>query len=95
MDEKKVELLVVIFCIGLFVLFLFLGSIRDVIHQYRYEQVVVSAGDTFWKFYQDGYYADLNYNEALYEFKKDNNTEKSTLYAGDTIWLRKEGIDEK
>lgn len=56
---------------------------------YEYEEVIVSSGDTFWQFYQDGYYADVCYSEALYTFKKDNNMDKYSLSAGDTIILRK------
>ena len=56
---------------------------------YEYEEVIVSSGDTFWQFYQDGYYADVCYSEALYEFKKDNDMDKYSLQAGQTVILRK------
>ena len=57
---------------------------------YVYEEITVQAGDTFWGYYQQGYYSDVCYSEALYEFKKDNNMDKYSLNEGDTIILRKE-----
>ena len=56
---------------------------------YEYEEVIVSSGDTFWGYYQQGYYSDVNYSEALHTFKKDNNMEKLNLQAGQTVILRK------
>lgn len=57
--------------------------------EYKYEQITVCSGDTFWNYYNNGYYDDVSYGEALYEFKKDNEKTKSGLVAGETIVLRK------
>ena len=56
---------------------------------YEYEEITVQAGDTFWGYYQQGYYSDVNYSEALHTFKKDNNMDKYSLQAGQTVILRK------
>ena len=57
--------------------------------EYTYTEHIVASGDTFWAYYNNGYYADVCYSEALYTFKKDNNMDKYSLSAGDTIILRK------
>ena len=48
---------------------------------YEYEEVIVSSGDTFWQFYQDGYYADVCYSEALYNHKAILFNEKDGFIA--------------
>ena len=63
--------------------------------EYEYEEITVQAGDTFWQFYQDGYYADVCYSEALYEFKKDNSMDKYSLNAGDKVVLRKVVVENE
>ena len=56
---------------------------------YTTEEYIVSAGDTFWGIYLDRYSDDISYQEALYNFKKDNQMDKYELYEGQTVILRK------
>ena len=56
---------------------------------YEYEEVIVSSGDTFWGYYQEGYYSNMCYDEALYTFKKDNDKQNYSLVEGETVILRK------
>lgn len=46
---------------------------------YTTEYYTVEAGDTFWGIYLDRYSDHISYQEALYNFKKDNNMEKYEL----------------
>ena len=57
--------------------------------EYTYTEHIVGTGDTFWGYYQQGYYSDVNYSEALHTFKRDNNMDKYSLYEGQTVILRK------
>ena len=57
--------------------------------EYTYTEHIVASGDTFWTYYNNGYYADVCYSEALYTFKQDNNMDKYSLQVGQTVILRK------
>lgn len=56
---------------------------------YTLEEYIVQPGDTFWEIYMNKYSEHINYQEALYNFKKDNNMQQYELYEGQTIILRK------
>jgi hypothetical protein len=57
--------------------------------KYTTEEYIVQAGDTFWGIYLDRYSEEISYQEALYNFKKDNQMDKYELYEGQTVILRK------
>ena len=58
--------------------------------EYTYEEVVICSGDTFWKYYNEGYYNDLPYIKALWQFEQDNDMENAQLFSDSTVILRKE-----
>ena len=87
--KKKYRRRLTITVITLLVIMLAIAMFKQEPVMYVYEEITVSSGDTFWGYYQQGYYNDVNYSEALYEFKKDNSMDKYSLNAGDKVVLRK------
>ena len=87
--KKRVRRRLTITILVLLIIMLGIAMFKQEPTMYEYTEYTVQAGDTFWQFYQDGYYADVCYSEALYEFKKDNDMDKYSLNAGDKVVLRK------
>ena len=87
--KKKYRRRLTITVLTLLVIMLAIAIFKQEPVEYTYTEHTVQAGDTFWTYYNNGYYADVCYSEALYEFKKDNSMNKYSLSAGDTIILRK------
>lgn len=87
--KKRVRRRLTITVLALLVIMLAIAIFKQEPVEYTYEQVTVGAGDTFWNYYEQGYYADMCYSEALYTFKQDNDRTSSKLIAGEIIVLRK------
>lgn len=87
--KKKFRRRLTITVLVLLIIMLGIAIFRQEPVEYTYTEYTVQAGDTFWQFYQEGYYADVCYSEALYEFKKDNNMDKYSLQSGQRVILRK------
>lgn len=56
----------------------------------KYEIItyIAEKNDTFWKYYEKGYYGWYPYQEALTLFMKDNKMKTYKLKAGQRIKLR-------
>lgn len=87
--KKKYRRRLTITVLALLVIMLGIAIFKQEPVEYTYTEHIVASGDTFWTYYNNGYYADVCYSEALYEFKKDNSMDKYSLSAGDKVVLRK------
>lgn len=81
------QMLIVYTCAILFLLLAMASTLIP--KEYTTEEYIVQAGDTFWGIYLDRYSDEISYQEALYNFKKDNQMDKYELYEGQTVILRK------
>ena len=87
--KKRARRMMTITVIIMLAIMLGIAMFKQAPTMYEYTEHIVASGETFWTYYNNGYYADVCYSEALYEFKKDNSMDKYSLNAGDKVVLRK------
>lgn len=58
----------------------------------EYETIVIEQGDTLWDIARE-YYPDKEVRSAIYEIKKVNGIESSTIYEGQIIKVPKQDVN--